>query len=62
MVLIVCFFILLISLLVGAYCVGKGLDIKYKDDYLFTHHPSNTFGEPFDTDVPVAKDKINNEE
>lgn len=43
----------------AAYCIGKALDLKYKDDYLFTNNSGNGFGCSFtdDKDEFVIKDK-----
>ena len=46
-----------------SYCIGKALDLKYKDDYLFTNNSGNGFGCSFtdDKDEFVIKDKKDNE-
>ena len=59
MILGICLLILLITVFLAAYCIGKALDLKYKDDYLFT----NNFGCSFTDDKGefVIKDKKDNE-
>lgn len=61
--LVICLLILLISVFLAAYCIGKALDLKFKDDYLFTNNSGKGFGCSFtdDKDEFIIKDKIDNE-
>lgn len=63
MILGICLLILLITVFLAAYFIGKALDLKYKDDHLFTNISGNGFGYSFtdDKDEFVIKDKIDNE-
>lgn len=45
MTLIICLIGLLITISLATYCVGKALDIKFKDDYTFVKHTGNGFGD-----------------
>lgn len=45
MTLIICLIGLLITILLAAYCIGKALDIKFKDDCTFTNHTGNGFSD-----------------
>ena len=63
MILGICLLILLITVFLAAYFIGKALDLKYKDDHLFTNNSGNGFGCSFTDDKYefVIKDKKDNE-